>query len=87
MPVEIENQQKGFYKVLASSIRTHGCRKRVVFGIKAEFIDESNKMLRIRDISTNINDVLRLILLLNECYVSKEHFFDVVEDYVQGLYM
>lgn len=87
MPVDTESQQKSFYKVLASSIHTHSCKKRVVFGIKAEFIDESSKIFRIRDISANIKEVLRLIMLLNEYSVSEQHFFDVVEDFVQELYM
>lgn len=87
MPVDTESQPKSFYKVFASSIRTHSCKRRIVFGIKAKFIDESSKIFRIRDISVNIKEVLRLIMLLDEHSVSEEHLFDVVEDFVQELYM
>lgn len=87
MPVETENHQEILYQAISSVIQIHSGRKRVVFGIMAEFIGETTEMLRIRDISTNKNDVLRLILLLTEFCVSKEHFFDVVEDFVQELHM
>ena len=85
MPVETENYPVVTYQLIASVSRTQGSKKRVVYGIKAEYLDETTQTLKIRDISPQKSDVLRLILLLNECGVAKEHFMNVVEDYVQTL--
>ena len=85
MPVETEKHTDAVYEVIASISRTQGCKKRVVYGIRAEYTGETTDILKVRDISVQKSDVLRLILLMNECGVEKEHFLDVVEDYVQEL--
>ena len=85
MPVENEKYTEVVYQLIVSVCQTHGCRKRVVYGIKADYLGETMETLKVRDISPHKSDVLRLILLLNECGAEKEHFLDVIEDYVQEL--
>jgi hypothetical protein len=85
MPVETENYSAVAYQLIASVCQTQGCRKRVVYGIKADYLDETTQTLKIKDISPHKSDVLRLILLLNECGAAKEHFRNIVEDFVQEL--
>lgn len=85
MPVDSEKYTEVTYQVIATVNQTRGYRKRIVFGIKAEYIGDLTEIVRIRDISVQKSDVLRLIILLNEYGVSKEHLRDVVEDYIQEL--
>jgi hypothetical protein len=87
MPVETEKYVEVVFEVISSACRTHGCNKRLVYGIKAQFIGETTEVIRIKDISTDKNDVLRLIALLNEYGVSRDHFSNVVEDFSLELYM
>ena len=85
MPVDSERFTEVTYQTIATVNQTPGYRKRIVFGIKAEYVGDLTEIVRIRDISVQKSDVLRLVILLNECAVSKEHLLDVVRDYVQEL--
>ena len=91
MPVETEKYTDLIYEAIASVCQTHGCKKRIVYGIKADIVGadevgETTEIFKVKDISTDKNDVMRLIMLLNEYAVTKEHVMDVIEDFVQELY-
>lgn len=85
MPVEAEKNTNVLYQIITSVIQTDEFKKRVTYGIKAEYTGDATEILKIRNISLHKSDVLHLIMLLSEYGVAREHLFDIVEDYVQEL--
>ena len=68
------------YEIIRESIDSKNSGTYISYGICAT--DENYKE-KISDISVSEENVKNLVLLLNRNHVSKEHFFDVVSDFVQ----
>lgn len=86
MPVET-NKYLADYRIIESPCRTKGCEEWVVYGLRAEFAGETAEVFAVGDISAKKDDIGRLIILLNEYGVAKDHLIDVIEDFVQELFM
>lgn len=87
MPVESNRFNETSYQIIETASITQDYGSRIVYGLKAEFSGETADELTIGDISTNKDDIERLVTLLIECGVAREHLMDVIEDFVQELCM
>lgn len=62
------------------------CQK-TVNGQKTEFFGVASSDGRaVDDISDNLREVEKLVCEMNENGVSSEHFYDVINDFIAGLY-
>jgi hypothetical protein len=87
MPVESNKFTDVNHQVIETLYRPPDDRPRAVYGLRTEFIGDIIEVFTVEDISTDKNDVLKLITLLNDAGVSDDHLTDIVQDFVQSLYM
>jgi hypothetical protein len=87
MPVESNKFAEVNHEIIETLFKPPDDGPRIVYGLRTEFIGDTVEEFTADDISADKNDVLRLITLLNDCGVSDIHLTEIVEDFVQSLYM
>jgi arginine repressor len=87
MPVELNNCAEIRCQLIETLFKPPDAEGRIVYGLRVEIGGEETKTLTVEDISAKKDDVQKLILLMTDCGVAEVHLMDVIEDFVQSLYM
>jgi hypothetical protein len=87
MPVESNKYSDISYQIIETPFMFSDSGARMVYGLRSEFVGDTTEVITVKDISSCKDDVERLVVLMTECGVTSEHLMDIVEDFVQNLYI